>query len=119
MARRKTVRKKEIENLTRKHLNNIGSDVIADTTRFTKVSKPNKVHLRENINYRVKKYDELTLTQFHYGRYNTPKGKPTPSDRSNIKDTPLLNAIDEHVPEGTKVFIKDMMDLLVSPVVKK
>ena len=40
-------------------------------------------------------------------------------DRSNIKNTPLRNAINEFVNEETKIFVKDMVDLLKSPIVKK
>ena len=68
---------------------------------------------------RVKPFDTLTVAQSFYGKYNTPKGQPTPADRRNIENTPLRNAIAEFVNEETKIFVKDMVDLLKSPIVKK
>jgi hypothetical protein len=89
------------------------------TARNSKVSKLQKNHLRDSLNYRVRPFDTLTISQFGYGKWNTPKGKATPKDRSNIKDTPILNAIDQHVPNAKKVYIKSIADLLKSPIKKK
>ena len=69
--------------------------------------------------YRVKPFDTLTVAQFRYGKWNTPKGQATPKNRSNIKNTPLRNAIEENVNDETKIFVKDMIDLLKAPIVKK
>jgi hypothetical protein len=77
-----------------------------------------KDHLRDSGNYRVKPYNVLVLTQYKYGKYNTPKGKATPKNRNNIKDTPLLNAIDEFVDEDVNLLVKDLIKMIVNPVVK-
>lgn len=120
MAKRKTIQQKEIENLTKKSLDELGRKISVVTARNSKVSDlKNPNHLRDSVNYRVKPFDTLIVSQNFYGKYNTPKGKATPQDRSNIKDTPIRNAINEFVPEAKKVFIKSMVDLLKSPVVKK
>lgn len=119
MPKRKTIQEKEIENLTRKALDDLGRVVTVTAARNSKVSKKQKDHLRDSTNWRVKPYDTLTVSQFKYGRYNTPKGKPTPKDRSNIKDTPMLNAIDDHLPNAKKVYVRNMIDLLKSPVLIK
>ena len=66
----------------------------------------------------MKPFDTLILTQFKYGKFNTPKGKATPSDRDNIKDTPMLNAIREVFPHGKKVILKDLVDLLKTGIKK-
>ncbi len=102
-----------------KHLNDLGRKITVVSSRNSKVSKLQKEHLRDSANYRVKPYNTLTLTQFYYGKFNTPKGKATPKNRNNIKDTPLLNAINEFVPEQTNLIVKDLVDLLVSPIRKR
>lgn len=119
MAKRKTIQEKEIERITRDSLNELGRLVSVVTARNSKVSKLQKNHLRDSLNYRVRPFDTLTISQFRYGKWNTPKGKATPQDRSNIKDTPILNAIAQHVPNAKKVYIKSIADLLKSPIKKK
>ena len=119
MAKRKTIQEKEIEKITKDSLNELGRTISVVTARNSKVSKLQKNHLRDSLNYRVRPYDTLTISQFRYGKWNTPKGKTTPKDRSNIKDTPVLNAINEHVPNAKKVYIKSIADLLKSPIKKK
>jgi len=116
MPRRKTVQEKEIEALSKKHLDAIGEAVSQEAA---KNSKKRTGDLIDSQNYRTRPYNVLTVSQNFYGKYNTPKGKATPKDRSNIKDTPLKNAIKRHVPEGTKLFIKDMIDLITAPIVTK
>ena len=119
MAKRKTIQEKEIEKITKDSLNELGRTISVVTARNSKVSKLQKNHLRDSLNYRVRPFDTLTISQFRYGKWNTPKGKATPKDRSNIKDTPILNAINQYVPEAKKVFIKSIADLLKSPIKKK
>jgi len=119
VPKRKTIQEKEIEKITKDSLNDLGRKVSVITARNSKVSKIQKEHLRDSLNYRVKPFDTLIVSQFRYGKWNTPKGKVTPQDRSNIKDTPILNAIEEFVPEAKKVFVKNMKDLLISPIKKK
>lgn len=119
MAKRKTIQEKEIEKITKDSLNELGRLVSIVTARNSKVSNLQKNHLRDSVNYRVRPFDTLTISQFRYGKWNTPKGKPTPQDRSNIKDTPILNAINEYVPNAKKVYIKSIVDLLKSPIKKK
>lgn len=119
MAKRKTIQEKEIEKITKDSLNGLGRLVSVVTARNSKVSKLQKNHLRDSLNYRVRPFDTLTISQFRYGKWNTPKGKPTPKDRSNIKDTPVLNAIHEHAPKAAKIYIKSIADLLKSPIKKK
>ena len=116
MAKRKTVQQKEEEAIVTKHLNELGRKVSVITGRNSKVSDKQKQHLRDSQNYRVKPYNVLIVTQNFYGKYNTPKGKATPKDRSNLKDTPLRNSIREFVPETTKVIVKDLKDMIISPV---
>ena len=119
MAKTKTIQQKQIEQTIKEGLNELGRKVIVIASRNSKISNLQKNHLRDSGNWRVKPYDTLTVSQFHYGKYNTPKGQATPKDRSNLKNTPLENAIDDFVPEATKVIIKNITDLLVTPIVKK
>lgn len=119
MAKRKTIQEKEIEKITKDSLNELGRIVSVVTARNSKVSSFQKNHLRDSLNYRVRPFDTLTISQFSYGKWNTPKGKSTPQDRSNIKDTPVLNAIHEHAPKAAKIYIKSIADLLKAPIKKK
>jgi len=119
VPKRKTIEEKEIEKITKNSLDKLGRKVSVMTARNSKVSKLQKSHLRDSVNYRVKPFDTLIVSQFRYGKWNTPKGKATPQDRSSIKDTPILNAIDQFLPEAKKVFTKSMVDLLKSPIRKK
>ena len=121
MGRRKTIQEKEIEKITRNSLDELGRKVSVVTARNSKVSKLQKSHLRDSVGWRVNPFDTLIVSQFKYGKWNTPKGKPTPPKelRENIKDTPILNAINEFVPEAKKVFVKSIKDLLIAPIKKK
>ena len=119
MAKRLTIQEKEVRKLITERLNELGRRITVVSSRNSKVSKLQKDHLRDSANYRVKPFDTLTVAQSFYGKYNTPKGQPTPADRRNIENTPLRNAIAEFVNEETKIFVKDMIDLLKAPIVKK
>jgi hypothetical protein len=119
VGKRKTIQEREIEKITKDSLDELGRTVSVVTARNSKVSKLQKDHLRDSANYRVKPFDTLIVSQYRYGKWNTPKGKATPKDRSNIKDTPILNAINEHVPSAKKVFIKSIVSLLKAPIKKK
>lgn len=114
MPKRKSIQQQEVENLTKKALNMMGEQISQDSA---KNSKKRTGDLIDSQNYRVKPYNVLTVSQNFYGKYNTPKGKPTPKNRNNIKDTPLKNAIKKFKQPGVDVFIKDMIDLLKSPIV--
>ena len=119
MAKRLTIQEKEVRKLITERLRALGKKIRITTARNSKVSNFQKRHLRDSVKAVVDPYDTLVITQYVYGKYNTPKGHPTPADRSNIKNTPLRNAINEFVNEETKIFVKDMVDLLKSPIVKK
>ena len=110
---------KEIEARITQTLNNLGRKVIAQSSRNSKVSKKQKDHLRDSGNYRVKPFNTLILTQYAYGKFNTPKGKPTPANRNNIKDTPLANAIEENVDPEINLLVKDLIKMLTAPIIKK
>jgi hypothetical protein len=100
-------------------LNELGRKITILAGRNSKVSDLQKDHLRDSGNYRVKPYNVLTVSQNFYGKYNTPKGKATPKNRDNIKDTPMRNSIRENTEDGIKVLIKDLVTLLKSPIVTK
>ena len=119
MAKRLTIKEKEVRKRITERLNELGRKITVTSSRNSKVSKLQKEHLRDSANYRVKPFDTLTVAQSFYGKYNTPKGQPTPKDRRNIENTPLRNAIAEFVDEETKIFVKDMVDLLKSPITKR
>lgn len=108
MPPRKSVKQKEIENLTRKHLDKLGRTISVMAARTSRVRTGD---LRDSENYRTKPYNVLTVSQNFYGKYNYPKGKT--SGQKNA----LRIAIDKYTPEGIEVFVKDMKDLIMSPVV--
>ena len=105
-----------MEALTKKALNKLGEVISQDSANN---SKKRTGDLIDSQNYRVRPFNTLTVSQNFYGKYNTPKGKPTPKDRSNIKDTPLRNSIEKNTPPAVEVYTKDMIDLLKSPIVTK
>ena len=129
MAKRKTIQQKQMDKLTSDSLNELGRRIIATSSRNSKIGDWTKLspkqkekrdkHLRDSGNWRVKLFDTLIVSQNFYGRYNTPKGNPTPSNRKEITNTPLKNAIRDLVPDATKVYIKNMVDLLKSPIISK
>lgn len=119
MAKRKSTNEREIEQMMRNELDILGRKVTVLSSRNSKISNKQKAHLRDSANWRVKPFDTLVVSQYKYGKYNTPKGQATPSDRDNIKNTPLLNSIKENVPEAVKVIAKNLVDLLIAPIIKK
>jgi hypothetical protein len=120
MAKRITTTEKQIREAIKKNLNEIGRKTSAQSKRTSKIAKSTDRFtggsLRDSGNYRVKPYNVLTLSENFYGKYNTPKGKATPADRDNIKDTALQLAIDDNVPDGTNLMINDIMNLLTAPI---
>jgi len=114
MAKRKTVQERDFENAIKKTLNTLGEKI---STTAAKNSKVRTGDLRDSENYRVRPYNVLTVSENYYGKYNTPKGQPTPKNRSNLENTPLKNAIKEHVNDETKVIIKDMIDIFRSSII--
>ena len=115
---KKTATQTKIEQITKDSLNELGRKVSVLAARMSKVSKKNKRHLRDTYNYRVKPFHTLAVTSTFYGQYNTPKGKPTPKDRTNLKNTAMKVAVNENVEDEKKVFIKNMSDYLMMPVKK-
>lgn len=123
MAKRKTAEQREIEKTIQTNLNELGRKVTVQVRRTSKVAKSTENFtggsLRDSGNYRVKPFNVLVLSENEYGKWNTPKGKATPSNRDNIKDNPMLNAIDENLDDTVNVIINDITNLLVSPITGK
>lgn len=111
-----------MREVVRKNLNEIGRKTSIQSKRNSKIAKSKKNFtggsLRDSGNFQVKPWNVLVLAENFYGKYNTPKRVKTPSDRYNIKNTPLLNSIEENVPDGITVMIKDITDLLIAPIIK-
>ena len=126
MAKRKTTQERAIEKELQNALNELGRTVTVISSRNSKIStvkggkaSVQKRHLRDSANYRVKPFNVLIVSQYKYGKYNTPKGQATPKDRSNIKNTPLLNSIDENVPKGVDIVVKELTKLVTDPISNK
>ncbi len=107
MAARKSVQEKQVEQLMTKHLNEIGRKTTVISARTSRVRTGD---LRDSQNYRVRPFNVLTLTQNWYGKKNYPKGK-----NSGDKNA-LAISIKQNVPDGVKLLVKDMIDLLKSPI---
>lgn len=105
--KRKTVQEKEVEKIMTNHLNEIGKIVTEDAAKNSRVRTGD---LRDSQNYRVRPYNVLTVSQNFYGKYLFPKGK------DSGEKNPLQISIKKNVPEGVKLIVKDMIDLLKSPV---
>lgn len=119
MAKRLTIQEKQVREMTEAHLKELGRKIRITTAINSKVSKKQKRHLRDSVKAQVKPWNTLNISQYYYGKYNTPKGEPTPKNKDNIENTPVKNAIAEFVNDETRVFVKNMVDLLKSPIVKK
>lgn len=110
MAKRKTIQEKEIEKLTTKHLDSIGESVSKDAAKMSRVLTGD---LRDSQNYRTKPFNVLTVSQNYYGKGLFLKGQ-----NSGVKNA-LTVSIKKNVPNGINIFVKDMIDLLKSPVTLK
>lgn len=123
MAARKTAETKAIEETIKMNLNELGRKITATVRRTSKIAKSTENFtggsLRDSGNFRVAPFDTLTLSENEYGKWNTPKGKATPKDRDNLKDNPMLNAIDEHIDETVNLIINDITNLLTAPITQK
>lgn len=117
MSRKKTIQQREVERLTKESLLLLGDKIKIIVKRTSKVSLLEKDHLRDSIGRAVKPFNTLILSQKFYGQYNTPKGEATPKNRSNLTNTPMENAIRENLPDAVNVYVKNMIDLLTSPIV--
>jgi len=103
--------------LTKNSLLELGRLIKVVTARNSKVSKLEKDHLRDSIGRAVKPFNVLILSQKFYGQFNTPKGEATPKNRRNLTNTPMENAIRENLPDAVNLYVKNMIDLLTSPIV--
>jgi len=110
MAKRKTIQEKEIEKLITKHLDELGKVITEDSAKNSRVRTGD---LRDSQNFRTRPFNVLTVSQNWYGKGLYLKGK-----NSGAKNA-LNESVKKNVPPGIKVLIKDMVDLLKSPIVTK
>lgn len=110
MAKRLTIKEKEIRELTKKQLDSIGELISKDASETSRVRTGD---LRDSQNFRTKPYNVLTVSQNIYGKDLFLKGK-----NSGQKNA-LKVSIEQNLPDGVTLFVKDMVDLLKSPIVKK
>jgi hypothetical protein len=108
MAARKTLQQKEVEQLNRTSLDELGSLISKDASNFSRVRTGD---LRDSQNFRTKPFNVLTVSENFYGQYQFLKGK-----KSGNKD-PLQEAININITEGVNLYVKNMIDLLISPIV--
>lgn len=120
MAKRRTIQERQIDAVIKANLNRWGNQVIFDAKENTRVD--NDV-LRPSINYRVKPDTVITFVQRIYGKWITPKNVPMPKKPSSQRKSPPYNAlqieIDKTKSEATEIIVKNLVDLLKSPVVTK
>lgn len=110
MPKRKTIQEKETEKIITKHLDKLGEVI---TIESAKTSRVRTGDLRDSQNYRTRPFNVLTVSQNFYGKHLFLKGK------DSGKKNALVVSVKKNVPLGIKVLIKDMVDLLKSPIVKK
>lgn len=110
MARRLTIEEKQIRKITTDNLNKLGEVITIESAETSRVLTGD---LRDSQNYRVRPFDVLTVSQNIYGKNLFLKGK-----KSGQKNA-LLVSVKKHAPEAVKLYIKDMIDLLKSPIVTK
>lgn len=110
MAKRLTIKEKEIRELTKKHLDSIGKLISEDASKMSRVRTGD---LRDSQNFKTKPYNVLTVSQNYYGKDQFLKG------RNSGPKNALKVSIEQNLPDGVTLFVKDMVDLLKSPIVKK
>lgn len=93
-----------------KHLNELGKIVTGESSKTSRVRTGD---LRDSQNYRVRPYNVLNLSQNIYGKDLFLRGK-----NSGEKNA-LMVSIKKNVPEQTNLIVKDLVDLLVSPIRKR
>lgn len=123
MAKRKTAEQKAMDKAIRDRLDELGKKITVEVRRTSKIAKSTENFtggsLRDSVNYKPLKNNTLLLVENEYGKWNTPKGKATPSDRDNIKDNPMLNAIDEYLDDTVNLIVKDLTEILTLPITQK
>jgi hypothetical protein len=110
MAKRKTIQEKETEKIITKHLDKLGEVITVESAKNSRVLTGD---LRDSQNYRTRPFNVLTVSQNIYGKDLYLKGQ-----NSGPKNA-LKVSVKKNVPEGIRVLIKDMVDLLKSPIVTK
>jgi len=110
MSKRLTIQEKEIRALTTKHLDSVGEIITKDSAAMSRVLTGD---LRDSQNFRTRPYNVLTVSQNIYGKDLFLKGK-----KSGPKNA-LEVSIKQNLPDGVKLFVKDMVDLLKSPITQK
>ena len=108
MAAKKTIQQKQIEKLTKESLDNLGLLISKDAAKLSRVRTGD---LRDSQNFRTRPFNVLTMSQNFYGQYQFLKGK------TSGKKDPLIAAIDLNLTEGVNLYVKNMIDLLTSPIV--
>jgi len=93
-----------------KSLDKLGRNIQIEARKTSKVLTGD---LRSSQNFRTRPYNVLTVSQNVYGKDLFLKGK-----YSGEKNA-LKVAVNKIVPPTLKVLIKDMVDLLKSPIVTK
>jgi hypothetical protein len=108
--KRKTVQEKEIEKLITKHLDKLGEVITTDSANDSRVRTGD---LRDSQNFRTRPYNVLTVSQNYYGKFIYPK------DKGSGEKNALAISVKKNVPAGVQVLMRDMIDLLKSPIVTK
>lgn len=123
MAKRKTAEQKAIEKVIKTNLEVLARKIKVQTRRTSKIAKSTESFtggsLRDSVIATVDPFNTINLTENEYGKWNTQKGKATPKDRDNIKDNPMLNAIEEYLDDTVNVIINDITNLLTAPITQK
>ena len=110
MAKRKTIQQKEVEAVMTKHLDKLGRKIQIEARKTSKVRTGD---LRDSQNFRTKPYNVLTVSQNYYGKDLYLRGKYEGEKNA------LKVAVDKLVPDTVNIIIKDMIDLLKSPIKQK
>lgn len=110
MAKRLTIQEKEIRALTKQHLDSIGELITKDSAAMSRVRTGD---LRDSQNFRTRPYNVLTVSQNFYGKYLFLR------DKNSGPQNALKVSIEQNLPDGVTLFVKDMIDLLKSPITLK
>lgn len=101
MAKRRSKQQIEADQIIKKNLNILGEIVYLEAKANSRVDTG---RLRDSVNYMVRPDTTLNLGQVYYGAYQEPNE--------------LLASVNKHVPNTTKVIIKEINDQLLAPFKK-
>jgi len=108
MAKKRTQKQITADQIIKNSLNVMGEQVLTKAREITRI----KTHrLYDTYNFRVKPDTTITFTQQLYGKYVTPKNKPSQNSETNA----LRIIIRKEKIIATEIMIKEIKESILYP----